>query len=98
MKIIVFGGDGFCGWPTCLQLASSGHSVVLVDNLSRRRIDNELSSGSLTNIATIDNRIKTANELIGDITFEFLDVAQDYAELKGLFEKYRPWDRLSSCS
>ncbi|MFT6225159.1 MAG: UDP-sulfoquinovose synthase, partial [Paracoccaceae bacterium] len=25
MKVIVLGGDGFCGWPTTLYLASKGH-------------------------------------------------------------------------
>ncbi|MCL5973272.1 MAG: NAD-dependent dehydratase, partial [Actinobacteria bacterium] len=42
MKIIVFGGDGFCGWPTALHLSSKGHEVVIVDNLSRRKIDIEM--------------------------------------------------------
>ena len=46
MKFIVFGGDGFCGWPTTLYIASQGHSVVVVDNLSRRDIDTELESKS----------------------------------------------------
>ena len=39
MKIIVLGGDGFCGWPTALHLSARGHDVVIVDNLSRRKID-----------------------------------------------------------
>ena len=47
MKIIVFGGDGFCGWPTSLHLASRGHEVLIVDNLIRRKIDDDLSSSSL---------------------------------------------------
>jgi len=42
MRIIVFGGDGFCGWPTSLYLSSLGHELVIVDNLSRRKIDLEL--------------------------------------------------------
>jgi len=42
MNIIVFGGDGFCGWPTALHLSNIGHNITIVDNLSRRNIDNEL--------------------------------------------------------
>ena len=42
MKIVVLGGDGFCGWPTALHLSKLGHDIVIVDNLSRRNIDNEL--------------------------------------------------------
>ena len=67
MKIIIFGGDGFCGWPTSLHLAAEGHDVLIVDNLSRRQIDNELSSGSLTKISSINERIDTAKKKIGNI-------------------------------
>ncbi|MDC1436506.1 NAD-dependent epimerase/dehydratase family protein [Gammaproteobacteria bacterium] len=90
MKIIVFGGDGFCGWPTSLRLANFGHTVVIVDNLSRRRIDNELSSGSLTKIASINDRIKVANDKCGEILYEFLDIAKQPDVVKELLRKYRP--------
>jgi hypothetical protein len=49
-KVIVLGGDGFCGWPTSLHLSDQGHDVVVVDNLSRRNIDIELGCDSLTPI------------------------------------------------
>ena len=49
-KVIVLGGDGFCGWPTSLYLSDKGHDVVIVDNLSRRNIDIELGCDSLTPI------------------------------------------------
>ena len=49
-KIIVLGGDGFCGWPTSLYLSDRGHDVVIVDNLSRRKIDLDLGCDSLTPI------------------------------------------------
>ena len=49
-KVIVLGGDGFCGWPTSLHLSDQGHDIVIVDNLSRRNIDIELGCDSLTPI------------------------------------------------
>ena len=49
-KVLVLGGDGFCGWPTSLYLSDQGHDVVMVDNLSRRNIDTELGCDSLTPI------------------------------------------------
>ena len=49
-KVLVLGGDGFCGWPTSLHLSDQGHDVVIVDNLSRRNIDTELGCDSLTPI------------------------------------------------
>ena len=50
---VVFGGDGFCGWPTSLHLSARGHEVVIVDNLARRSADVELGVSSLTPIAPI---------------------------------------------
>ena len=90
MKILVCGGDGFCGWPTVLKLASSGHQIVIADNLSRRRIDNELSSGSLTKIASIESRIETARSIVGDIEFRYLDVSTDARGLVSLMQYFRP--------
>ena len=42
MRVLILGGDGFCGWPTALHLSAQGHDVAIVDNLSRRNIDIEL--------------------------------------------------------
>ena len=44
MKIIVLGGDGFCGWPTALHLSKQGNEVHIFDNLSRRKIDIDLET------------------------------------------------------
>ena len=51
-KVVVLGGDGFCGWPTSLYLSEQGHDVVIVDNLSRRKIDLDLGCDSLTPISS----------------------------------------------
>ena len=88
-KIVVLGGDGFCGWPTSLHLAKAGHDVVVVDNLSRRAIDRDLSSGSLTDIASIEARIAAANEHIGNIRFVNLDIANTPAGLATLIHAER---------
>jgi len=55
-KVLVLGGDGFCGWPTSLHLSDQGHDVVIVDNLSRRNIDTELGCDSLTPIQSPEVR------------------------------------------
>ena len=91
MKIIIFGGDGFCGWPTALHLSELGHSIVIVDNLSRRKIDIELQVESLTPIAPIDRRIETWKEVSGkDIKFLNLDIAQDYEILLRTIKEEKP--------
>jgi len=91
MKIIVFGGDGFCGWPTALHLSKCGHDVMIVDNLSRRNIDNELECDSLTPICPMGERIRTWKEVSGrGIVFKNLDIAKDYQVLLDLLLNYKP--------
>src|ERR1700689_5243174 len=91
MKVFVLGGDGFCGWPTSLHLSDIGHEVVIVDNLSRRKIDVDLEVESLTPIAPIGERIKAWKELTGnEIGFVHLDLAQEYDRLEELFRAEQP--------
>jgi UDP-sulfoquinovose synthase len=90
-KIIVLGGDGFCGWPTSLHLSALGHDVVIVDNLSRRNIDNELEADSLTPIKAMGVRIKAWREVSGrTIEFFNFDVSKNYVRLLDLILDYRP--------
>ena len=58
MRVLVLGGDGFCGWPTSLYLSDRGHDITIVDNLSRRKIDVELEVESLTPIRPISERLQ----------------------------------------
>ena len=91
MKIAVLGGDGFCGWPASLHLSDLGHDVVIVDNLSRRAIDEELGVASLTPIASIEERLQAWNEISGHtIGFRNLDVAQDYEGLLAFIQEFQP--------
>ncbi len=89
-NILVLGGDGFCGWPTSLHLSALGHDVTIVDNLSRRIIDDELGADSLTPIASPEERVAAWKEVSGrDIAFHNLDVA-DYDALHALLDTLRP--------
>ena len=91
MRALVLGGDGFCGWPTALHLSMQGHEVVVVDNLARRNIDNELEVESLTPIQPISVRLEAWREVTGRaIAYERLDVASDYDRLLGLIRARRP--------
>jgi UDP-sulfoquinovose synthase len=91
MKVLVLGGDGFCGWPTTLHLSDKGHDVVVVDNLSRRAIDLELEVESLTPIRPMGERIRTWKELTGkDIGFVHLDLAEEYERFLELLRSERP--------
>jgi len=91
MKVIILGGDGFCGWPTSLHLSNLGHEVVIVDSLVRRNIDNELEAWSLTPIRPMGERLRTWRELTGnEITYINFDVAENYHRLLTLFNEFQP--------
>jgi UDP-sulfoquinovose synthase len=89
--ILVLGGDGFCGWPTSLHLSAVGYDVVIVDNLSRRKIDIELGTESLTPIRTPQVRLAAwANTSGKEIRFHNLTLGSDYRELVDLLKSDRP--------
>jgi UDP-sulfoquinovose synthase len=91
MKVLVLGGDGFCGWPTSLYLSNKGHNVTIVDNLSRRKIDLELEVSSLTPIAFIGERLDAWEEVSGKkIKFENIDISENYNKLLSLIKVEKP--------
>ena len=90
MKIIVAGGDGFCGWPTALHLSQKGHDISIVDSMVRRHIDEELGSNSLTPIATLEERVAKWKELTGKEIRTYEGDLQDFDFLKMVLEKEQP--------
>ena len=91
MKIVVLGGDGFCGWPTSLHLSALGHDVAIVDNLSRRNIDIELECDSLTPIKPMGERLRAWKEVSGkSIAFHNFNVARNYQRLLDLLCDWKP--------
>jgi len=91
MKVLVLGGDGFCGWPTSLHLSARGHEVVIVDNLSRRNIDNELECTSLTPIRPLGERRRAWKDVSGrDIPHFNFDVSRNYVQMRNLLEEFHP--------
>jgi UDP-sulfoquinovose synthase len=91
MRVMVIGGDGFCGWPTALRLSRQGHTVCIVDNLSRRQIGTELGVESLVSIATLTERIAAWSEIGGTPIQQYsIDVAENYQALTDLVAQVRP--------
>jgi UDP-sulfoquinovose synthase len=91
VKVLVLGGDGFCGWPCAVNLADSGHDVVVVDNLSRRKIDIDLEVESLTPIATVGERLRAWEQVGGKpMRFVHLDIATHYDQLLNLLKSEQP--------
>ena len=91
MRVLVLGGDGFCGWPTALHLSARGHHVGIVDNLSRRRIDQELGVQSLTPIATLSQRVAAWKDVSGQALEHFdLTLGENFDALVELFQAWKP--------
>lgn len=91
MNIMILGGDGFSGWPTALHLSQCGHDILILDNLSRRRIDEELGVMSLTPIQPLETRLAAWQEVSGKrIEFQNVDVAQNYNRLFEVILEYQP--------
>ncbi|KAA9298561.1 MULTISPECIES: NAD-dependent epimerase/dehydratase family protein [Aerococcus] len=90
MRIIVAGGDGFCGWPTALYLSKQGHDVTIVDNLVRRQYDKELNSNSITPIASLNERVDKWKELTGKDISVYQGDLNHYDFLSIVFKEFQP--------
>ena len=74
-----------------MNLADRGHDVLIVDNLSRRKIDIDLEVESLTPITSIGDRLRAWREIGGKpIRFEHLDIAHQYDRLVTMLKTERP--------
>ena len=90
-KVIIAGGDGFCGWPTSLYLSKKGYDVIIIDNLSRRKIDLELEVNSLTPISSINKRISKWEEISGKkIKYFNIDLSKNYQKLLNIISEEKP--------
>ncbi|MRH42487.1 NAD-dependent epimerase/dehydratase family protein [Aquibacillus halophilus] len=90
MRIIVAGGDGFCGWPTALYLSKQGHEVAILDNMVRRKIDEELGSNSVVPIFSLEDRVNKWEELTGNKIEIFTGDLNHYDFLSQVFKQVEP--------
>ncbi len=90
MKVLILGGDGYCGWATALHLSNRGYEVGIVDNYARRLWDLQLGVSTLTPIQQLEQRVahwqsisgKTIKIYVGDIT--------DYGFLAPTMRQFEP--------
>ncbi len=90
MKIIVLGGDGYCGWATALYLSAKGHSVAIVDNFIRRQWDHELGAQTLTPILPLTDRLRAWSRLTGRGIQFFVGDVTDYDFLLSTVKQFEP--------
>ncbi len=90
MKVLVIGGDGYCGWATALHLANKGYEVGVLDSLIRRHWDNELGVATLTPIASIQERIYKWQAVSGQKIDLFIGDITNYEFLQNAFRRFEP--------
>jgi UDP-sulfoquinovose synthase len=90
MRVLVIGGDGYCGWATALYLSNRGHDVGILDSLVRRHWDAQLGIDTLTPIAPIHQRLQRWQDLTGKKIDLFVGDICDYPFLMDSLEKFSP--------
>jgi UDP-sulfoquinovose synthase len=90
MRVLVIGGDGYCGWATALYLANRGHEVAILDSLVRRHWDAQLQVDTLTPIAPIQQRLQRWKDLTGKPIDLFIGDICDYSFLINSLRKFQP--------
>ena len=90
MKILVLGGDGYCGWATALYLSQKGHSVAIADNFCRRQWDHDLGVQTLTPIRTLSDRLRVWQELTGRTIGLFVGDVTDYDFVSSMIKSFEP--------
>ncbi|WP_392532801.1 NAD-dependent epimerase/dehydratase family protein [Nostoc sp. C117] len=90
MKVLVIGGDGYCGWATALYLSNRGYEVGILDSLVRRHWDNELGVETLTPIALIQQRLQRWQDLTGKSIDLFIGDITNYEFLQKTLHQFQP--------
>ncbi|HKO11570.1 MAG TPA: NAD-dependent epimerase/dehydratase family protein [Acidobacteriaceae bacterium] len=90
MKVLVVGGDGYCGWATALYLSDRGYDVGIVDSLVRRHWDQTLGVDTLTPIAPIRHRVDRWHQLTGKKIELFVGDICDYPFVQSFMRKFEP--------
>jgi UDP-sulfoquinovose synthase len=90
MRVMVLGGDGYCGWATALYLSAKGHTVAIVDNFVRRQWDHELGAQTLTPILPLSDRLRTWARLTGKTIDFFVGDVMDYDFLLSVVQQFEP--------
>ncbi|MBC1219596.1 NAD-dependent epimerase/dehydratase family protein [Nostoc sp. UCD121] len=90
MKVLVIGGDGYCGWATALYLSNRGYEVGILDSLVRRHWDNELGVETLTPIALTQQRLQRWQDLTGKSIDLFIGDITNYEFLSKTLHQFQP--------
>ncbi|RWR75845.1 NAD-dependent epimerase/dehydratase [Cinnamomum micranthum f. kanehirae] len=89
-RVMVIGGDGYCGWATALHLSNKNYEVAIVDSFVRRLFDHQLGLDSLTPISSIHTRIRRWKSLTGKNIELYIGDICDFDFLSETFKSFEP--------
>jgi UDP-sulfoquinovose synthase len=89
LKILILGGDGYCGWATALHLARRGHKIHIADSFVRHKWDAELGVSTLTPIRDLWERLKVWNKTAYPIDYSGIDVCI-FHSLSTIIKRFQP--------
>lgn len=91
-SIIVLGADGYLGWPLALRLAilNPAKKIILVDNLVRRKLVNDVGGASLLPILEPENRLQKAKEIYALKNMQFINIDINSESLETLIKETQP--------
>ncbi len=98
--VIIFGADGYIGWPLAVHLGCKGQNkeeedeqnrVVLVDNFSTRELVNSVMSDSLVPIGSMRERITAYERVTGRKNLFFFQAdARDPVAVDKIISLFKP--------
>jgi UDP-sulfoquinovose synthase len=89
---MIFGADGYIGWPLALHLAAKEDTrVVLVDNLVTRRLVQSVGSDSLVPIPSMRERVSAYRRITGRDNMVFVEAdARDPRQVDEILSHFTP--------
>jgi UDP-sulfoquinovose synthase len=89
---MIFGGDGYIGWPLALHLGGQEDTrVILIDNFVTRRLVQSVGSDSLVPLPNMQERISAYRRITGRDNLVFAEGdARDPRQVDGIISHFKP--------
>jgi UDP-sulfoquinovose synthase len=89
-RVLVVGGDGYCGWATSLHLSALNYNVAILDNMIRREWDASHGLETLTPIVPTKRRLAAWQKLTGRKIALFPSDVREYDQVAAAIKAFRP--------
>lgn len=90
MRILVLGGDGYLGWPTCLRLSKLDHEVLAVDSYIRRDLFKKTNSKLLYEVPLLSERVNIWKSISGKHINFFEGDLSDWNFVEKIIKDFKP--------